>query len=443
MPIPYQPNHSYWLSEIELQPTAALSGDIRVDVALVGGGYTGLVCALFLKRLRPDLKVAVLESHYVGFGASGRNAGMVLHELHSDRAARFGKNAVRFTYEQVVGAVDTIDRLCKDYGFDCELERNGYLELALCPAHFKRLAERERTFKEYGQPLRVLDRSAMQREIRSPAFWGALLYPHAAALQPAKYVLGLKKAILQEGVQLYEGTPVLSLLPGERVVLTTPQGKVQAGAVVLGLNAYHPASDIRPLHNRVVSLFSFIVLTEPLGARIEETLGWGKRWGYSDMRHLHNYVRPVADRLLFGGRVRYRFGTYLPPEQELPMYEQLKREFSRNFPMLQDVRFTHQWCGSVDFNWRRSPIMGVAGKHRNLYYSMGYSGMGVSLATLGGQVLADLYLGKRDRWEGLIYLNDAQWPLPPEPFKFLGFTGKYWWMLWQDWLDGRSLRATR
>lgn len=433
----FQPNQSFWHDAISVEPARPLRGALRADVVVVGGGYTGLACAVALKRQQPGMRVVVLEAHYVGFGSSGRNAGMVLHGLHHERAGRFGCDAVRYTYEQVVGAVDTIAQWSQGYGFDCDLERNGYLDIALFPGHLKRLEAKARLYRDYGQDYELLDAKALQAEIRVPAFLGAGLYPHAAQLHPGKYIMGLKAAALQEGVELFEGTPVLGLRPGARVRVRTPEGEVDAGAAVLALNAYHPASRL-PRRNRVVSLFSFIVLTEPLGARLNQTLGWAKRWGYSDLRHLHNYVRLVDDRLLFGGRVRYRFGTSLAPEQARRMYSWLSDELSARFPMLAGVRVTHRWCGSVAFNLAQYPVMGALGRHANVCYSMGYSGLGVSLATLGGRVLADVCLDQGDRWEGLIYLKDKQLPLPPEPFRFLGFTGKYWWMRWQDEKDRRG-----
>jgi len=438
----FQPNQSHWHEVIDaapVTPSTPLEDRLNVDVVLIGGGYTSLMCALSLKKQQPNLNVVVLEAHYIGFGSSGRNAGMVLHELHHERANRFGKDAVGFTYEQVVGVTDTIESLSQTYDFDCDLERNGYLELALYPSHVEDLQTKQKLYDSYQQDFRVVDQRELQNEIHNPEFLGAGLYPHAAQLHPAKYILGLKQAVLQEGVQIFEHTPVESLQQSERVLLKTPQGIVESDAAVLGLNAYHPASGLTPMHNRVVSLFSFIILTEPLGSRLKDTLGWQKRWGYSDMRYLHNYARLVdEDRLLFGGRVRYRFGTALTSAQEQQMYRKLTDEFFKRFPMLKGTRIDHQWCGSVAFNMTQSPTMGVAGKHRNIFYSLGYSGMGVSLASLGGQVLADLFLGHRDRWEGLIYLQDKHFPLPPEPFKFFGFTGKYWWMRWQDFLASKS-----
>ncbi len=433
----FQPNESFWHDAIPVAPPRPLRGARRADVVVVGGGYAGLSCALALKRRAPATRVVVLEAHHVGFGSSGRNAGMVLHGLHPERARRFGRDAVRFTYEQVVGAVDTIARWSREYGFDCELERDGYLDVALHPAHLRRLAAKARVYRDYGQDYDLLDARAVQNEIRVPDFLGAGLYPHAAQLHPGKYVVGLKAAALREGVELYEGTPVLGLDPGPSVRARTPEGHVEAGAAVLALNAYHPASGL-PRGNRAVSLFSFIVLTEPLGARLAETLGWERGCGYSDLRRLHNYVRRVGDRLLFGGRVRYRFGTALSAAQARQMYGWLEQELRARFPMLGGVRVSHRWCGSVAFNLAQYPTLGALGRHGNVFYSLGYSGLGVSLATLAGRVLADLCLGRGDRWDGLIYLRDKQFPLPPEPFRFLGFTGKYWWMRFLDWRDRRG-----
>ena len=153
------PNEAYWLEAIDRsRPTSPLSGERKLDVVCVGGGYTSLVTAYLLKKRDPGLRVAVLESHYIGFGSSGRNAGMVLQEPHLERVAARGADAVRFTYDETVRSVDFIEELTREEGFDCELERNGFLDIALLPEHERENEEKRRRAASVGIELETVDR---------------------------------------------------------------------------------------------------------------------------------------------------------------------------------------------------------------------------------------------------------------------------------------------
>jgi glycine/D-amino acid oxidase-like deaminating enzyme len=428
---------SFWsdaLETRELQP--ALRGPLDADVALVGGGYTSLSAALHLKRQRPDLEVAVLESRHAGFGASGRNAGMVLAEAHLDRVRDMGAGSVRFTWEAVSSMVDAIADLAEAEGFDCELERTGYLEMALHPVHLRRARATAAACAELGVELGMLDASQSRERIASRRFAGALVHPRGALLHPGRYLAGLRRAVLRRGVRLFESTPVRALRPGREVELTTPEGRVRARHVILGLNAYLPASGLSPIRDRAVTLHSFILLTEPLPPPLREGLAWAGREGWSDMRRLHNYVRLVGERLLFGGRVVYHFGLDAP-EATAAIYARLHAELRRTFPALAEVPVERRWAGPVSISPRRSPVIGSAGRSGNLHYALGYSGMGVSLASLAGRVLADAVLGEGRRWDELVYRRDRPWPLPPEPWRFLGFQGSFLGMRLADAWDAR------
>lgn len=427
------PNESFWLEAIERgEPLGSLKGEHRADVICVGGGYTSLVTAYLLKKRDPSLDVAVVEGNYVGFGSSGRNGGMVLHQPHLDRVGARGARAVRFTYDQTVASVDFIEELSSEEGFDCELERTGYLDIALHQRHLRENEEKQARCDSLGIQLEIKDLEAMQGAIRSDRFLGALHYPKAAILHPGKYVFGLKAAALRRGVKIYENSPVETMRRvAGGVELRTAQGSVQADQAVVGLNAYLPTQGLVSVRPRAVSLFSFIILTEPLSAEHWKTIGWQGRQGYSDKRRLHNYVRLTGNRVLFGGRVRYRFGLQATGSL-MDVYETLHQQLIETFPSLKDVAITHRWCGPVAITWSRRPWIGREGP---ISAALGYSGMGVSLATLSGRVLADLVMGEEKRWSDLLYLNDPMLALPPEPFRFLGFQGGYYAMRVADLLD--------
>ncbi|HEY7821077.1 MAG TPA: FAD-binding oxidoreductase, partial [Vicinamibacteria bacterium] len=422
----FTPNESFWLEAIDrtrLEPP--LEGERKADVLCLGGGYTSLVTAYLLKKRNPGMEVAVVEGSYVGFGASGRNGGMALHEPHLGRARKRGMESVRFTYDETVKTIDWIDGLSREEGFDCELERTGYLEIALYPKHERENEAKERACRNAGIELELVDRKEMRSTIRSERFLSALHFPKAAVLHPGKYVSGLKKAALAKGVRLFEVSPVESVADdGRGFEVATPRGRIRAETIVVGLNAYLPAARLGIVRDRAISLFSFILLTEPLSPARWKEIGWAGRQGYSDKRRVHNYVRLTGDRILFGGRVRYHFGLESPKAIE-SLYSELRGEFLKTFPSLKDAAITHRWCGPVAITWRRTPEIGRTGGNQRAFYALGYSGMGVSLATLSGRVLADLIEGREEHWENLLYLHDPVAPLPPEPFRFLGFEGSY------------------
>ena len=426
------PNESFWLDAIdthELQPP--LEGDREADVVLVGGGFTSLVTAYCLKQQQPELEVVILESDYVGFGSSGRNAGMVLHDPHLDRLLGRGERSVRFTYDESVGVIDWIDRLAREENFDCELERTGYFEIAFHPVHVRRIKELQAQARQVGIELPLLNGDEIRDRLHSERFIGALLHPRAAMLHPGKYVAGLKAAVLRAGARLYERTRVTGMAEGGEVKVTTEGGSLRAPKAVVGLNAYLPASGLRAVRDETVALSSFIILTEPLSDSVWSELGWRGREGYSDLRRVHNYVRLTGRRILFGGRVLYHFGVESPAKIE-SIYAQLRTEMVQTFPCLEDVGIERRWSGPVAITRRRTPFIGQNG---NISYAMGYSGMGVSLGTLAGRVLADVVVGNEDRWRDLLYLNDPDWALPPEPFRYLGFQASYYAMRLGDWLD--------
>ncbi len=426
----------FWLDAVDtghLEPP--VQGNEEAEVVLVGGGYTSLVAAYFLKRQCPEMDMAVLESDYLGFGSSGRNAGMVLHELHTDRLGRHGPRSVRFTYDQAVAAIDTIEEISRESGFDCELERTGYLKIAVHPAHLRKLAKIQASYGKLGVELPLLNGEEIQAAVRSRRFKGALRFPQAAMLHPGKYVAGLKQAIKKAGVRIYEQTRVTAIREGAELEVITSGGTLRSPNLVLGLNAYWADNRFGILRDRAVSLLSFIILTEPLPDDLWKELGWSGRQGYSDARRIHNYVRVTGKRILFGGRVAYHFGMEAPAGRER-IYDRLYQEMLETFPCLEGVvSITHRWCGPVAITRRHTPLIGRTGKKDNIYYAMGYSGMGASLATLAGRVLADLVRGEDRRWQDLLYLRDRTLPLPPEPLRFLAFQGSYHGMRLLDGLD--------
>ncbi len=300
----------YWLATYgPYAPNPALQQDIQVDVAIIGGGFTGMAAAYFLKKEKPSLRVAVLESQVVGYGASGRNGGfsMTLFGLTMGITAfRFGKAAARQAQHYMEKAVDLVDALVKEHQIDCEYEYNGFLRVATTQAYAKRIQDELKLAHSLGiEGVEWIDAAQLRQQVNSPAYLGAWWEPRCALLNPAKLVRGMKRVAEQYGAEIYERTPVTSFERGHQLKLLTPHGTVEADKVVFATNAY--SAQFPPLRSRQMPIHTHIILTEPLKPEHLAEIGWSCRQGIEDARNFVHYYRLTKDnRLLMGGeRVQY------------------------------------------------------------------------------------------------------------------------------------------
>ncbi|MFN3929312.1 MAG: NAD(P)/FAD-dependent oxidoreductase, partial [Thermoflexus sp.] len=297
---------SFWLLAAgPYTPNPPLVGEERADVAILGAGFTGLSAALHLKEAEPGLTVVVLEQAFVGYGASGRNAGfaMTLFGLTlSLTTLRFGRQAAAEAHRYMERAVDYVGELVARYGIDCDYERPGLLRVATSPAYVRRIQEEIELAHRLGlEGIEWLDAAAVRGQVNSPLYLGAWWEPRCALLNPAKYVRGLKRAAEALNVRIYEESPVLAVeRRPDGFLLRTPQGSVRAGKIVFATNAYSHL--LPPLRRKQVPAFTYIVLTEPLSPDRLEPIGWRNRQGIEDARNLVHYYRLTPDnRLLMGG----------------------------------------------------------------------------------------------------------------------------------------------
>ncbi|ACL02435.1 FAD dependent oxidoreductase [Desulfatibacillum aliphaticivorans] len=412
---------SYWLSSREYAPGRSLSGDIKVDVAIVGGGFTGLSTALHLKKTESNLRVAILESQVIGFGASGRNGGfnMTLFGLTMGLTAlRFGRSKAREAHLYMEQAVDLLKDLVAERSIDCDYEHPGFLRAATSQAYKKRIMHEVELAHSLGlEGIEWIDRDAVREQVNSPMYLGAWSEPRCGILNPAKLAWGEKDVVESLGVEVYENTPVLGL---ERTaggaVLKTQNGSVSADKVVLATNAW---SHLVPqIQWKQAPVWTYIVLTEPLSREQMEPIGWKNRQGIEDARNMVHYYRLTADnRLLMGGRdIGLTYGADMDNDLNPGIFAGLEADVKETFPSLEKVNFTHRWGGPVSITVDMAPAIGYVGDQR-IVYSLGCMGHGVSLTHLNGATAADLILEKRTDLTDFFFVNRRTIPWPPEPIR--------------------------
>jgi len=413
---------SFWLSTAPYEPSPPLAGDVSVDVAVVGGGFTGLSAALHLREAE-SLDVAVLESEVVGFGASGRNAGFVMTLFGLTMGLtgfRFGKQKAKEAHLYMERAVDYVGELVQKYQIDCEYERNGFLRVATTPAYAKRIQHEMELAHSLGiTGIEWLDAEQTAARVRSPLYLGAWWEPRCALINPAKHAWGLKRAAEGLGVRFYEKTPTQAIeRTADGVLLRTPNGSVRAKKLVLATNAYSHL--IPQLRRKQVPAFTYIVLTEPLSKERLAPIGWQGREGIEDARNLVHYYRLTSENrlLMGGGNVLTTFGDDMDRDLSGPVFRELEAYVPRVYPSLAGVRFTHRWGGPVSVPVDMAPAMGFLGDER-IVYSLGCMGHGVSLTQLNGRTIADLLLGRQTDLTSVFFVNRKTIPWPPEPFRLV------------------------
>ena len=401
-----------------------LQGELDVDVAIVGGGYTGLWTALALRERDPSLSIAVLEKEIVGWGPSGRNGGF-LHGYwtHLSRLRGLlgdgGALELARISNQVVPAVRAF---CEARGEDVWLREDGYLKVSATPAQDASVDDVVRTARELGVPEECvpLDRDELAGRVRSTAFRRGALFRDGATVHPARLARALRRALLAEGAHLFERTPVTRLETGDGPVLHTPDGRVRAAEVVVATNAW--MAGWTPVAGRLTNFGSYIVMTEPV-PELLTGIGWTDGLSISDARMFLHYFRTTPDgRVIMGsgsgpiglgGRIDARFWT------DGPTAARAEDGLRALLPDLREARVEAAWGGPIDVSADHLPFFGTVPGVR-VHFGAGYSGSGVGASWIGGQILASLVTGADDEWTASPLVRRRVPRLPPEPLRRLG-----------------------
>jgi glycine/D-amino acid oxidase-like deaminating enzyme len=445
-----------WLDDpARPQPRPGLDGDLTVDLAVVGGGFTGLWTALLAAEADPRRSIALLEAGTLGWAASGRNGGFCSASLTHGLANGLERWPDELPTLLRLGeqTLDDIEAAIGRYGIDCDFRREGDLTVAVAPWQLAGLQEMHEAGLRLGEKSELLDAAQTRALAGSSTYLGGLRERQGTAvLNPARLVWGLAAAAERLGVTVYEGTRVVRLRDEkDRVrldVTTGPAGadapdppgaaggaagraaggaraaySVRASRVVVGTNAF--PSPLRRLRPFTVPVWDHVLATEPLTDQQWDDLGWDGGYGISDAGNQFHYYRTTSDRrIVWGGYdALYYYGSDLSPHRS--RREQTERlladHFFTTFPQLAGVRFSHAWAGAIDTSTRFTAFW-ARGMRGKLAAVQGYTGLGVGASRFGAQVALDLIDGRETERTALSMVRRSPVPFPPEPVRWAGIT---------------------
>jgi len=414
-------NHSLWM---RLQPAhnPPLATDLDLDVAVIGGGYTGLSAAYHIRNLAPNKRVAVLEARGVGNGASGRNGAMLLPNVANEYLNLASPPELhKRIYDLTVESMKNLIALARSSGIAGAVEPVGALETLGTveeAAHGRAYTE---SVRGLGIPVQYLDRSQTAAAIGTRAYAASVYEPNAGHVHPMKLVHVLKAAAESAGARIYEDSPVRGIEEGpvHRVHMAGGQ-TVKARSLVLATNAF--TSKLGYFRNAIAPVYNYVAATRPLSDGELAAIGWRSRMPFNDSRALVYYLGLTPDNRIHigGGSAPYAWNDGVPERPDAAAIDLLRRELARLFPALRDVGFETAWNGMVDMTLDWAPFVGATGKHRNVYHGLGYCGHGVNLTFLFGRIIADLEAGNERPWRDFPFVNRHPPYIPNEPFRWLG-----------------------
>jgi glycine/D-amino acid oxidase-like deaminating enzyme len=431
-------SYPYWWDTVSAEKVAdadpripALDAGTRFDVAIIGGGYSGLAAARQLAR--SGASVVVLERERAGWGASSRNGGQVLTGLKLEPAAlveRFGEPKARELFDVSLAAIDALESLIRDERIDCEYERTGHIQAAYKPAHFDAFRDEQALLaRVFNHRVTLVTPVDQEIELGTRGYHGLLVDERSGALNPAKYADGLARAAARAGARIAGGVNVLEVSDtAGGWTLRTTGGAVRAKNVFVATNGY-TGQATPALRRRLIPIGSYIIATEPLPFGIRERLIPRRRMVF-DSKHFLYYFRLTGDhRLLFGGRAEFSQPTSDSARRAAVI---LRRGMETIFPELAGTPIDYSWGGNVAFTRDQMPR---AGRLDGAFFAGGYCGHGIAMATYLGSLMARRIAG--DTFEHPL----LDTPFPPVPLSrlsggrpwFLPLVGAYY--RFRDWLD--------
>ncbi len=433
---------------LDWTPRPGLTRDQRVDVVIVGAGFTGLWAARYLAEADPTLEILVLEAEVAGFGASGRNGGWcsALFPASLDALAALpgsSRERALAQHDTMCAGVDEVGRESSRLG--TPFTKGGTIVLARTAAQLRRAREEAEHAHAWGRDdLQLLDQPSSEQIVRAAGVLGATYTPHCATVHPARLVRRLAEDVESRGVTIAEQTRVTRIEPGR---VTTERGTVRADVILRATEGYTPT--IEGQQRNLAPVYSLVIATEPLSAVIWEQIGLAERTTFSDHRHLIIYgQRSHDDRLVFGGRgAPYHFGSSIEPEFDCNprVFRDLRKTLVDLFPVIESARITHQWGGvlGIPRDWCASVGLDAS---TGLGWAGGYVGDGVGTTNLAGRTLRDLVLGRSTVLTALPWVGHQSPKWEPEPLRWLGVNAGLQAMTVADHeesLTGRPSRIAR
>ena len=431
----------FWLDRPDA-PAARepLRGDAACDLAVIGGGFSGLWTALLAKEANPGRSVVLIEGNRIGWAASGRNGGFCEASLTHGADNGRERFPAEFGTLQRLGEenLDAIEAAIGRYGIDCDFERAGSITVAT--EDYQVASLREAAAADGVDGSIFLDAEAVRAEVNSPTYLAGLWDKEGSAgVQPARLAWGLADACEWIGVRIAERTPATGLASDEDgVTVRTRRGVLRARRVALGTNAFPPL--VRRLRPYIVPVYDYVLVTEPLSPAQLAAVGWRNRQGVADAGNQFHYYRLTSDnRILWGGYdAIYHFGGDVRRayDQRPASFVTLAGHFFSTFPQLEGIGFSHRWGGAIDTCSRFCAFFGTAHRGR-VAYALGYTGLGVAATRFGARVMLDLLSGQPTELTQLEMVRSRPLPFPPEPLAYLGVQATRWSLAQADRRSGR------
>lgn len=402
----------------DLRP--ALDRDIKADVAIVGGGFTGLSTALALHKA--GVEAVVLERDFCGYGASGRNAGHLTPTVCKDLPTAkmlFGAETAGKLARFADHCVERAEAMIAEYGVDCDYNPSGNIMGIVHPSQEKRLRAATEAARSIGAKVRFVEPGEMRERGVPPAFLSGAMEEAGGTLHPGKFVTGLRRAALARGVKIYEQTQVERVEDGRPARVITAGGVVSANKVMMAANAYTP--EIGRPGDRLCPLLISLFETAPMSdADLAAIGGWAGREGVYTAHESMETYRLTAQRTIIGGSKDVQYFYDCAPHNHGGEADARKMSvisaFRARFPALGHLPIAHAWAGWCGFTLNFLPVVGHASGGETYYYSVGYNGHGVAQASSMGALFADLMLGRDNPWADIICRKPAF--MPPKPVRY-------------------------
>jgi len=421
---------NFWL-DAPYETGSVLWREHETDVAIIGGGFTGLAAAYFIKQRFPGKRIMVLESEFVGFGSSGRNSGMATSLLGDNIPGLIKTQGLEKTarlHQLAAQSISLVEELIGKHGIDCDFEKNGSMAVAETDKEVRTLGKMAEAYEEIGVTATWLEGEKARDRFGGSRILAALRIPDEGMLNPAKFVRGMKSVVESLGVEVYEHSRCTRIESGPVMSLYTSGGLARAENIVIATNAY--SNPLGLFRYKVLPFYVYDIVTEPLTQSQMDALHLPGRENIAGTKHMGWGMRFTADnRLLFTEVDAFYFHNIDRDYSHRPSeYRSHYQLLIKKFPFLKGIKVTHQWGGRVGMTFDFLPSVGCMGKHRNIYYSGAYNGYGLAFSQLAGKMLAQLMASEKSELTDHILINRRIWGVPSATVTYLACNGYMWFL---------------